>query len=62
MLTYFGPNGVRVVNPPADLLDRRIFRERGGYWKVGSGDFSLSVATPKGPKSFTLVAGDPSLS
>jgi hypothetical protein len=60
-LTYFAPDGNRVANPPADFLERVIFRESGRYWRVGSGDSSLSVAVRKGPKSYALVPGQPSL-
>jgi hypothetical protein len=60
-LTYFGPDGTTIADPPADMLERLVFRERGAMWRVGSGDSSLSVAVRKGPKSFRLVPGHPSL-
>jgi hypothetical protein len=58
-MTYFGPDGSIVVDPSAELLERLVFRERGGLWRVGSGDASLSVAVHTRHKTYASVAGQP---
>jgi hypothetical protein len=60
-MTYFGPDGSIVVDPSAELLERLVFRERGGLWRVGSGDASLSVAVHTRHKTYASVAGQPTL-
>lgn len=60
-LTYFGPDGTTVQNPPAELLSRLVFRERGGLWRVGSGSSSLSVTVRRRPKIYAHVPGEAAL-
>ena len=46
-LTFFGTDGSRVADPPLDLLEAVVFRNRGPYWRAGSGETSrLVVGAP----------------
>src|SRR5437868_5171674 len=60
-MTYSGPTGPDVPNPPLDFLENVIFHEPGRYWRAGSGDSGLAVVERKGKSTVEAVEGEPAL-